>query len=94
MGLFSFFNKKNAQTASAPETRQRAGEPSRLDTEAEREPAIGQALADGIGQQRHVAFLLMGASAPRAARRVNGAGRRGQPRGSWAAARDAKAEDC
>lgn len=45
MGLFSFFNKKNEQPAAAPQTRLRAGEPSRLDTEAERERQRGIARA-------------------------------------------------
>ncbi|MCC2959864.1 hypothetical protein LK540_05410 [Massilia sp. IC2-278] len=37
MGLFSFLKKKNEQVAEAPATRLRAGEPSRLSAEAERE---------------------------------------------------------
>jgi ABC-type transporter Mla MlaB component len=37
MGLFSFLKKKNEPPASAPDTRLRVGEPSRLETEAERE---------------------------------------------------------
>jgi anti-anti-sigma regulatory factor len=36
VGLFSFLKKKNEQAAPWPETRLRAGEPSRLETEAER----------------------------------------------------------
>jgi ABC-type transporter Mla MlaB component len=52
MGFFSFFNKKNEQPAAAPETRLRAGEPSRLDTEAERERqrAIARATAAKIDE--------------------------------------------
>ncbi|MDN4057087.1 STAS domain-containing protein [Massilia sp. YIM B02769] len=37
MGLFSFLKKKNDGVAEAPATRLRAGEPSRLSTDAERE---------------------------------------------------------